>query len=433
MLRPVERSWQLISAQDVRAVSLEIGPMALAGSTRMQATTVQTLFVGLALLSAAVDRTLDLCEQLERLRCFWRSDSAPVAELARLTEFEAALYTSGGLTTYVAPATLGLTVLTDTTERSPTFSLLPFENVHDSSHVDPRFCSLCYLSIAPPTSGSDSRKDSSTESECLKTRAVPEFNEAASERVWSSILGGRSPRTLEWDSSRHLTGRRRLLGFDISERSLVRRARHGAVTIKIRELVDQLQLLPRTPTTSSSSSAGFAIEYEYVDASGNRREQQLQLNTSGMHALTAEVALKLALNAHSTLVAGRIGRYESNVMTFVTPSNCKLIDRAVRYVQYLLHQREQHVHHFNVEQQQHRSQDLQALTSNVEVKTETASVATRSVEAPAGEQKLQIAYSYDEIALTLKEVADRIGPTESIVSNTYETLLTRLHSMTRDE
>jgi N-acetylmuramic acid 6-phosphate etherase len=33
---------------------------------------------------------------------------------------------------------------------------------------------------------------------------------------------------------------------------------------------------------------------------------------------------------------GRIGRFESNVMTWVKPSNNKLIDRAIRYVQHLL-------------------------------------------------------------------------------------------------
>ncbi|MCZ6747313.1 MAG: hypothetical protein O7C74_08885, partial [Acidobacteria bacterium] len=42
------------------------------------------------------------------------------------------------------------------------------------------------------------------------------------------------------------------------------------------------------------------------------------------------------LNIHSTLVMGRLGRYESNLMTWVSPTNGKLVDRAVRYVQHLL-------------------------------------------------------------------------------------------------
>jgi N-acetylmuramic acid 6-phosphate etherase len=32
---------------------------------------------------------------------------------------------------------------------------------------------------------------------------------------------------------------------------------------------------------------------------------------------------------------GRLGRYSSNIMTFVKPTNYKLIDRSARYVLYL--------------------------------------------------------------------------------------------------
>jgi N-acetylmuramic acid 6-phosphate etherase len=44
----------------------------------------------------------------------------------------------------------------------------------------------------------------------------------------------------------------------------------------------------------------------------------------------------MLMNAHSTLVMGRLGRFESNVMTWVKPSNNKLIDRSIRYVEFLL-------------------------------------------------------------------------------------------------
>ncbi len=42
------------------------------------------------------------------------------------------------------------------------------------------------------------------------------------------------------------------------------------------------------------------------------------------------------LNIHSTLVMGRLGRYENNLMTWVSPTNGKLVDRAIRYVRQLL-------------------------------------------------------------------------------------------------
>jgi N-acetylmuramic acid 6-phosphate etherase len=53
---------------------------------------------------------------------------------------------------------------------------------------------------------------------------------------------------------------------------------------------------------------------------------------SGVHEFHAHLLLKMLINIHSTLVMGRLGRYLDNLMTYVKPSNNKLIDRAVRYV-----------------------------------------------------------------------------------------------------
>ena len=51
------------------------------------------------------------------------------------------------------------------------------------------------------------------------------------------------------------------------------------------------------------------------------------------------LVLKLLLNTHSTLLMGRLGRYENNIMTWVKPANNKLIDRAIRYVTLLMEKR----------------------------------------------------------------------------------------------
>jgi N-acetylmuramic acid 6-phosphate etherase len=45
--------------------------------------------------------------------------------------------------------------------------------------------------------------------------------------------------------------------------------------------------------------------------------------------------LKILLNNASTLIMGRMDRYFSNIMTYVKPTNYKLIDRASRYVMIL--------------------------------------------------------------------------------------------------
>jgi N-acetylmuramic acid 6-phosphate etherase len=59
----------------------------------------------------------------------------------------------------------------------------------------------------------------------------------------------------------------------------------------------------------------------------------------GEEPLMNHLMVKMLLNAHSTLIMGLMGRYEGNVMTWVRPSNNKLIDRAARYVLQLLKQR----------------------------------------------------------------------------------------------
>jgi len=61
---------------------------------------------------------------------------------------------------------------------------------------------------------------------------------------------------------------------------------------------------------------------------------QLKINQT----LYAHMYLKMILNIHSTLIMGRLNRYESNIMTWVKSSNNKLIDRTARNVSYLLEQ-----------------------------------------------------------------------------------------------
>lgn len=45
--------------------------------------------------------------------------------------------------------------------------------------------------------------------------------------------------------------------------------------------------------------------------------------------------IKMVLNNLSTVIMGRMDRYQSNIMTYVKPTNYKLIDRATRYVMML--------------------------------------------------------------------------------------------------
>ena len=53
-------------------------------------------------------------------------------------------------------------------------------------------------------------------------------------------------------------------------------------------------------------------------------------------AIVIPSIVKMTMNMHSTLFMGKLDRYKGNWMSWVKPSNNKLIDRCVRYIQDML-------------------------------------------------------------------------------------------------
>jgi N-acetylmuramic acid 6-phosphate etherase len=273
-LRNIKRSNDVIHNSSINKICLFVGPMSISGSTRMQASTVLMYGAGLALLGS-YKNLQELKLQVEsELNVFRQLSYSP---LASFIEEESEIYLNAGYVLYQTPKRLGLSVLTDTTERSPTFSLQAFENGHDT---DAKF-SLAYLSV--------------------------EGTENALE-AWETMLY-RKPRCLEWDHCLNRTGFDRLIGFDISSQS----PRHLLKNQKVFQLKEnQTQLI--------FSFAGKSYVWD--------------LKTSNY--LFKQIILKMLLNTHSTLIMGKLNRYEGNIMTWVKPTNNKLIDRAARYIDYLL-------------------------------------------------------------------------------------------------
>jgi N-acetylmuramic acid 6-phosphate etherase len=276
LLRPIERSRRIIDDPRVRSLSMPVGPMALTGSTRLQATTAQTLAVGLALLGAgsggaqgALDRLL---EHLAAIDFGW---------LAPFIELEAEAYGAGELVHYHV-GRHAITVLADTTERAPTFNLRPFENQTEARPL----LSPCYVVVDGAGDGA---------------------------AAWRSLLG-RPPRPLEWPEHAHVTGAVWTRGFDFSPSAAERRAALAPGTRMHRFMIGR-----------DGERVAFAL--------GDERGA---IPLAGRSALEEQVLVKLALNLHSTLAMGRVGRYRANVMTWVRPSNRKLIDRAIRYTEALL-------------------------------------------------------------------------------------------------
>lgn len=276
LMERVERSRRVLTNPRIRSFCLDTGPMALTGSTRMQASTVLMLVIGLALeFGRNVDGAFTVLEQ-------W-IDFLAEEDVAALEPFvvnEAGAYLDNQHTIY-ASDDYAITVFTDTTERAPTFNLAPFDNPR---HLTGRH-SLTYLMI--PSAGS-------------------------AEESWRHLLA-RDPRPLEWPEIHAKTARDYLLSFDFSRRALDFRRRI---------------LGPPHVFYVGSAETRLQLSFAGVDE---------RFNLPGSIELLDHLTLKLLLNMHSTLLMGRLGRFEGNLMTWVYPSNGKLIDRAARYTRILLH------------------------------------------------------------------------------------------------
>lgn len=278
VLMPILRSKEVIENPQIKKVNLTVGEMSISGSTRMQASTVLMLGIGVGLLHKHQSKTefeIFYSDYLKRLTNFDYSLFAP------LTKLEAGLYKEKKFLNYISHPDLAISILTDTTERSPTFSLKGFENDLDQDGQ----CALSYLFIP---------------------------NTKNSEEAWKKLLS-RNPRPLEWSDLPVKINGERLLGFDISESGL--RKREARV-----------------------SSVSFNVDYKDEMVTFECQGEKV-IYRFGTDNLFNHLMVKMILNSHSTLIMGLLGRYEGNVMTWVRPSNNKLIDRAARYIQQLLRQK----------------------------------------------------------------------------------------------
>ncbi|HUX96450.1 MAG TPA: hypothetical protein VMV47_12030 [Bacteroidales bacterium] len=274
-----ERSKKVIQNPVIEKINLTVGPMGITGSTRMQSSTVLLAAAGLALFYNDRKES-DLEKTTIELLNYW--NSTDIGFIEKFIESESGFYKNGDYLLYESDPYLGITIITDTTERSPTFSLYPFENIYENDLK----ISLCYLYMPSAEN---------------------------SEIAWDKLLW-RKPRTLEWPEISGIASMKRLLGFDFSAKVFERRLNKGK---------------PGNQHIFRIARVKEGIEFSL-------EKNQHLLKSSFADQLCDHLVLKMILNIHSTLIMGRLGRYQGNVMTYVKASNNKLIDRSIRYIDHIL-------------------------------------------------------------------------------------------------
>jgi N-acetylmuramic acid 6-phosphate etherase len=331
----VQRSREVIQDSRIEKINLTTGSMSITGSTRMQATSIQ-LCVMLTILEMVARELLQekpsglplpsqFLAALEQLHASLKSPEV-LASLAELVALEESVYRSGHKNNYFA-SRFGIDVLTDTTERSPTYCTPPFRKFDDNTASE----SWAFLFLP--------QKETS--------------------QAWQTILK-RPPRCVEWneDVIRDLVGaeqfprtaetirkisRVELMRFKIGLDGLPSRALNkGDCTVCIVSESEKALLLspdgffPTQLAAAQKADPKTGLIYFGQSAFNNNLASKTVFiplpKTDFLLDGIARIAVKLVMNALSTGTMVRLGRVMGNTMIWVVPSNLKLIDRATRYI-----------------------------------------------------------------------------------------------------
>ena len=335
----VERSREVIEDSRIEKINLTTGPMAITGSTRMQATTIQ-LCVMLTVLEMVIQELVkrasaavpgEFLAQLIEMHTGLKSPEV-LSQLAKLVTLEESVYRGGHKNNYYADR-LGIDVLTDTTERSPTYCTPPFRKFDDYKAAD----SWAFLFLPNPETP----------------------------QAWESILK-RDPRCVEWSESevRDLVEEDKFartneivrkisrvelmrfkIGLDGFEYRVIR-ANDSSVAV-LAEHEDERLLESFFSAAYVPSTRSAFIYFGNRETFGAFQQTMAERNADTIPVFVpcpetnlflkgvTRVGVKMLLNALSTCTMVRLGRVMGNYMIWVVASNLKLIDRATRYIQKL--------------------------------------------------------------------------------------------------
>lgn len=353
-LMPLDRSRAVLKNDAITRINLTTGPQAITGSTRMQATTVETYVVGIILETGIFNVLENLLSEDElaeagfvqntgwkdRLRVFndlRNSLNEAQKSLSKWTALESKTYRKGHFAAYFAKEAL-ITVFIDCAERSPTFHLFPLDTVSETQKK-------CWLQVW-------------TEAEDLNqawTSFLKRDFRGLEEKYYKPhFLSTISDAYLKESALKSLSQagnyQKGLYDFSFGDKNIkMRGPRAGDLGVLVcldEEVADLIQpdsSLHRFIRLFKENNASVILVL--IDDRGPKQMRdiisslKLARDEDGVIHMdlprkgdplnvNRQTLLKMLLNAHSTAVMALLGRVVGNTMSHVNPSNLKLIGRA---------------------------------------------------------------------------------------------------------
>ena len=333
----LDRVKQSFDRENIIKIPLFVGNMAVAGSTRMQVTTVELLVAGVALevsaykymekhfnldeLKVINDNGLGALSLEGYVKAYEElikslSSGEALKGLTQAVELEYETYKSNGLITYVTHDYL-LDIMTDTTERQPTFTLPPFKKFLDTKSQ----VSWAYV----------------------KDPLYP--NTVAWQHVFNRKIKG-----LEWTKEDYermkadkaiINNPPKISGSTIMEYNIGNERDYS----RFSKTPSRLLCMDINNSANEKVLDWFNKEKEYfsqgyVIKMGEMSSQikcqneiyiPVKLPRTCMELMT-HIMVKLIFNNMSTATMAKMGRVYGNWMVQVLPTNKKLIDRSTRII-----------------------------------------------------------------------------------------------------
>ena len=291
----MKRADRLYLRDNVSVIYMPCGAMAVTGSTRMQSASIEqavllsALEIALMKIAGKQMPKEKLESGFERMMEYISSDEV-ISMISDYSDMEAQIYKKGGYVTYFSENYV-LDILTDTTERAPTFATPPLRQ------------------------------------QCRKNEALswafvknPELDTID---AWYACLG-RKPRCIDWNEQVY---KERGINESIPDISFNRLAEFEIG----RERDTEREERDCTAVWIDTKNAGSGFD-ECAKYYKNRTELIFCDEDDTYLKIFLHLRMKIILNAISTSAMVLLGRIYGNYMICVDMSNKKLIDRGARIV-----------------------------------------------------------------------------------------------------